>query len=105
MEHKTLSHRWLHRALFGALALIVFGFVTMALWNWLMPALFGLARVGFWQALGLLVLSRVLFVGFHHVPWHHHHDWRERVLARWEQMTPEEREKLREGMRCGHGHD
>jgi Ca2+/H+ antiporter, TMEM165/GDT1 family len=105
MESGTLRHRWLCRApriaVFGLLALTVFGFVTMGLWNWLMPALVGLTRIGFWQALGLVVLSRVLFGGLHHHGWHQHH-WRKRLLARWEQMTPEEREKLREGMRCCH---
>lgn len=105
MENETLRHRCLRRVpklvLFGALALIVFGFVTMSLWNWLMTALFGLTRIGFWQALGLVVLSRILFGGFRHGSWHHHH-WRERLLARWEQMTPEEREKLRDGLRGCH---
>jgi Ca2+/H+ antiporter, TMEM165/GDT1 family len=104
MEDETVRHRWLHRApkffLFGVLALTICGFVVMGLWNWLMPSLFGLMRIGFWQALGLLVLSKILFGGFRHGSWHHRHHWRERLLARWEQMTPEEREKLRAGMRC-----
>jgi len=39
-------------------------FVVMALWNWLMPALFGLKTIRFLQALGLLVFSRILFGGF-----------------------------------------
>jgi hypothetical protein len=105
MENETLRHRCLRRApkfvLFAALALIVFGFAVMGLWNWLMPALFGLTQIGFWQALGLVVLSRVLFGGFRHHGWHQHH-WRERLLARWEQMTPEEREKLRDGLHGCH---
>jgi hypothetical protein len=37
------------------------GFSLMYLWNWLMPAIFGLSVLTFWQALGLLVLSRMLF--------------------------------------------
>ena len=39
------------------------GAVVMALWNWLLPSLFGLPVVTFWQALGLLALSRILFGG------------------------------------------
>jgi len=35
--------------------------VTMWLWNWLMPVIFGLPTIGFWQALGLLVLTSILF--------------------------------------------
>jgi hypothetical protein len=39
------------------------GLVTMALWNALMPAIFKLPDIGFWQALGLLALSHLLFKG------------------------------------------
>ena len=41
-----------------------FGFVVMGLWNWLMPALFGLKLIGYWQAVGLIILSKLLFGGF-----------------------------------------
>ena len=37
---------------------------VMHLWNWLLPPLFGLPRVTFWQGLGLLLLCRILFGGF-----------------------------------------
>jgi chromate transport protein ChrA len=84
------------------LAIAVFGFVVMNLWNWLMPAVFGFKAIGFWQAIGLLVLSKLLFGGFHgrHGGGMH---CRARMRERWAQMTPEEREKFREGMRrrCG----
>ena len=43
---------------FGALA----GWVVMTLWNWLIPALFTGPVIGFWQALGILVLSKILLV-------------------------------------------
>jgi hypothetical protein len=80
----------------------VAGFVVMQLWNWLMPVLFGWHGIGFWQAIGILVLSKILFGGFRGRPGHHLH-WRGRMMERWEQMTPEEREKFRESMRgcCG----
>jgi hypothetical protein len=80
----------------GILALVLFGLVVMALWNWLMPALFGLRIIGFWQALGLVVLCKILFGGLHSHGRHGH--WRGRMKDRWEQMTPEEREKFRHGM-------
>jgi|ERR1035438_341533 hypothetical protein len=89
-------------ALFGALFAAVVGVVVMSLWNWLLPALFAWPRIGFWQALGLLILSKILFGGFHGRPgWHGH--WRGRMMERWQKMTPEEREKFRETMRhrCG----
>ena len=39
------------------------GGVVRQLWNWLLPPLFGWHRITFWQALGLLALSRILFGG------------------------------------------
>jgi hypothetical protein len=86
--------------LIGTMAIVVFGFATMSLWNWLMPALFGMRPVGFWQALGLLVLSKILFGGFHHHEGRDMHG-RRQLLERWEQMTPEERERFRSGIRLG----
>ena len=37
------------------------GLLVMALWNWLMPDLFGLEPIGYWQAVGLFVLCHLLF--------------------------------------------
>jgi hypothetical protein len=84
----------------GLLAMTVMVFFTMSLWNWLMPALFGWKAITFWQALGLLFLSRVLFGRFGGRSGRH---WRHRMSERWERMTPEEREQFRAGMRgrCG----
>ena len=100
-----MKRYWLIRrlkfVLVAAAAMLVFGFVVMSLWNWLMPALFGWRLINFWQALGLLVLSRILFGGFRGRPGGHLY-WRRRMMERWEQMAPEERERFREGMRrCG----
>jgi hypothetical protein len=80
----------------------IFSFVVMWLWNWLMPVIFGLHAVTFWQALGLLVLSKILFSGFRGRP-HLRGDWRMRLIQRWEDMTPEERDKFRAGLRGGCG--
>ena len=76
----------------------LFGYVTMRLWNWLMPALFGWHLIGFWQAMGILILCRLLFGGFHGRHGGRGH-WRHRMSERWEKMTPEEREKCRQSMR------
>ena len=87
-------------------AVIVFGFVTMHLWNWLLPAIFGLRQITFAEALGLLVLSKILFGGFHRHTGGRR-GWRRHMEARWESMTPEERERFQSGMRgrrgCGFG--
>ncbi len=77
------------------------GWVVMALWNWLLPNLFGIKEIDYVQAMGVLLLSKILFGGFRghcggHAKWHQH---------RLENMTPEEREKFQSGMRgcCGSG--
>ena len=87
--------------LFAVAAALALSFVVMSLWNWLMPPLFGLHLIGFWQALGLLAISKVLFGGFRR--WGGGMQWRGRMMERWAQMTPEEREKFRTAMqgRCG----
>ena len=43
------------------LAVILFGAPLMVLWNWLMPTIFGLPEIGFWQACGLQLLATILF--------------------------------------------
>ena len=49
----------------GGLALaFLFGWVVMLLWNWLMPEIFGLKQISYWQGWGLLILSSLLFKGF-----------------------------------------
>ena len=83
-------------------AFLVFGFVTMQLWNWLMPAIFGLRTISYLQAFGLLLLSKILLGGFA-APWGGRRRWGQHMEERWAQMTPEERERFRAGMRsrCG----
>jgi Ca2+/H+ antiporter, TMEM165/GDT1 family len=94
-------------AIVGMLAFMAIGsVVVMALWNWLLPALFGLHQITFWQALGILVLCRLLFGGLgRHGGFrpNFRHRMRERWFERWERMNPEERERFRHGMRgrCG----
>jgi hypothetical protein len=88
-----------------ALFIFIGGTVVMYLWNWLLPMLFGWRLITFWQALGLLALCRILFGGVNGRGMHRSGSrWRGRRMAeRWERMTPEEREKFRQGMRgrCG----
>jgi hypothetical protein len=78
---------------FAVLFVTVFGYAVMRLWNWLMPVLFGWHLINFWQAVGILVLSKILFGGLHGRHGGRMH-WRHRMRERWERMTPEEREKF-----------
>ena len=101
-----MKRNWAVRALkiavFVTLGVAAIGFVVMHLWNLLIPPIFGLHAITFWQAAGLMVLGRLLFGGFR--PGRGGFSWRRKMMERWEEMTPEQREKFREGMshRCGH---
>ena len=88
--------RILGMAVFVVVAAAALGGVVMVLWNAVVPALFTSAhRIDYLHALGLLVLSRILFGGFRgHGGWH-----RRRHFAKWQAMSPEEREKF---MHRGH---
>ncbi|HEX8817540.1 MAG TPA: hypothetical protein VF753_18760 [Terriglobales bacterium] len=88
--------------IFGLIFFTLFTFVVRGLWNWLMPDLFGWHVITFWQALGLLVLCKILFGGFRGGP-HRNWNWRRRMRERWSAMSPEEREHFRDRMRsrCG----
>ena len=85
-----------------ALFIFIGGELVMHLWNWLLPSLFEWRQITFWQAVGLLALCRILFGGVGGRGFHRSNH-RRRMEERWERMTPEEREKLREKMRsrCG----
>jgi len=48
-------------AILGIGLMFLFGLVVMALWNWLMPEIFGLKKLSYWQAWGVLALSCILF--------------------------------------------
>lgn len=52
--------------LFAAVFVLVFGYVTMFLWNAIMPAISALPAITFWQAAGILVLARLLAGRFSH---------------------------------------
>ena len=92
-------------------AIAGFSVVTMFLWNALLPDIFGIACINFWQTLGLLALSRILFggmgagvMGLHH---HHHNS----IHKKWAKMSNEQRREfikkrinLGFGNHCDKGH-
>lgn len=91
-NQSSWKSRCLAMALLAVAGIAVVGWVVMLLWNWLLPALFtGAQPVSYWQALGILLLSKMLFGGFRCGG---HERWREH-RQRWESMTPEEREQLK----------
>jgi hypothetical protein len=87
---------------FGVAMVALVGFVTTSLWNWLVPVLFAGPVITFWQAIGLLILSKIFFWSFgghrhggyrQGAPWKHY--WKQKMSS----MSPEEREELKRKMK------
>ena len=97
-------HRLARPLIIGVAIVVVLSLVVMSLWNALLPAIFGVKSIGFWQALGLLALCRILFggLGFHRGMFGMAQA-RRRMHERWMTMTPEQQEEF--AQRFGrHGH-
>jgi len=108
-----MKKKWIWIAFLAPIGIALFiaigGELVKLLWNWLLPPLFGWRLITFWQALALLVLCRILFGGLGGHGGRGHMRGRmkermaermgERMRERWEHMTPEEREKFRQGLR------
>ena len=96
-----MRRKWIFLAPLVILGFLLFvavgGAIVQQLWNWLLPSLFGWREITFWQALGILALCRILFggLGLHGSS---RSNVRRRMAERWEHMTPEERERFRQGM-------
>ena len=89
---------WFLKILVFVLAgIAVLSWVVMSLWNWLLPSLFnGAHEICYLQAIGVLVLSKILFGRFGPRGGHGHCGHR-----RLDRMTPEEREKFQSGIAAG----
>src|SRR5262245_40899035 len=101
-EELRMRRRWIFLVPLILLLILVFivigGGMVQLLWNWLLPPLFGWPQITLWQALGILALCRILFggLGRHGC---HGSGFRRRMAERWGSMTPEERERFRQGIR------
>lgn len=83
---------------FFAAFIFLGGWAVMLLWNAILPAVLGVAAITYWQAIGILALSKILFGGFRGgspwggrrggPPWKNH----------WVNMTDEEKAKMKEEM-------
>ena len=97
-----MRRRWIFIAPLALLGIAVFifigGEIVRLLWNGLLPPLFGWPQINFWQALGLLVLCRILFGGSGSRG-SMRSNMRRRMEERCANMTPEERERFRQRMR------
>jgi Ca2+/H+ antiporter, TMEM165/GDT1 family len=94
--------------MFATATLLLFGFVVMSIWNAILPAVIHVGAISFGQALGILILSKILFGGFHG-RWGGRgpRRWTENMgggmREKWMNMSPEEREKFKQDWksRCG----
>ena len=96
---------WIKRAIFIPIAVVagvfIFGNLVMYLWNAILPEVFGLHTITFWQAIGILVLSKVLFGGFAGGHGHHRcHRHGQEMRERWMNLSPEEKEKMKAEWKC-----
>lgn len=90
--------------LIAAVAATVLGFAVMFLWNALIPDLFHGPVLTFWEAVGLLVLSHILFRGWGRPSFSRHRShWKKRFEEKLASMTPEEQEQFKREWknRCG----
>lgn len=99
--------------LFAISFIALVGWVTMALWNALLPTILGVTTITFWQALGLLVLSRILFGGMGRAGFGRgggwgrggprQQSWKDKMAERWQHLTPEQRDQMKAKWkgRCG----
>ena len=76
---------------------LLFGAIVMGLWNAILPDVLGVKAISFVQALGILLLSKILFGGFGgRGGWgNRRREWKEKMKGKWEHMTPEEKEKFK----------
>ncbi|MCW3089104.1 MAG: hypothetical protein JWP81_173 [Ferruginibacter sp.] len=101
---KFWIRKGLMMATFFIAAMLLFTLVVMALWNAILPAVIGVKTITYIQALGILVLTKILFGGFHG-GWRggRGHEWKQNMKEKWDTMTPEQREKFKSEWknRCG----
>jgi hypothetical protein len=100
-----MKTHFLKHVVLGLAIAAAFGAVVMFLWNALMPAIFDVAAITIWQALGLLVLSRLLFGGFGS-RWEHgfgRFAGKNPIREKWMKMTPEERKDFMRHRHFGYG--
>ncbi|PWU02024.1 MAG: hypothetical protein C5B52_06220 [Bacteroidetes bacterium] len=95
---------WIRKAVmivfFAALFITVFSYVVMLLWNAILPQVLHVSSINFIQALGILVLSKILFGGFHGGWRGRGGHWKYKMREKWQNMSVEDREKFKQEWRA-----
>jgi hypothetical protein len=81
------------------LFVLLFGYITMMLWNWLIPHMFNGPEITFIQALGILLLSKILFGGWGGRCGTHQGHWKHRYYEKLSGMSPEDKERFKAKIR------
>ncbi len=86
--------------LMGAAAILFFTFIVMTLWNNILSQVLDVRTINFGQALGILILSKILFGGFRGGGWRGGgRYWNSEMRKKWQSMSPEEKEKFKQDWR------
>ncbi|MEP6713281.1 MAG: hypothetical protein ABJA37_12725 [Ferruginibacter sp.] len=83
--------------MFGLLfigAIFIFSALVMGLWNAILPAVLGIKAITYMQAMGILILSKILFGGFGGRRGGRGRQWKNNIEEKMRNMTPEEKEKF-----------
>ncbi|MFI2741858.1 hypothetical protein ACG2LH_03885 [Zhouia sp. PK063] len=70
--------------------------IVMWLWNMILPDVLDVKTITYWQAMGILVLSKILFGGFHGCKKGPQHKHKRAFFRKMKSMTPEERDEFKE---------
>lgn len=78
-------------------------YIVMLLWNGILPEVIGVKAITYWQAVGIFILSKLLFGGFKFGKHHHNHKMKEHLREKFMNMNQEEREAFKQKWRerCG----
>jgi len=103
-NNRSRRGRWsIFFPLMAAIVALILGAVVMFLWNAILPSVANAKPISYWQAVGLLILSRILFGNFRRSPGgppsRRRAEWKEK----WMKMSDEERNQFRASWkeRCG----
>ena len=111
MKRYFFWKRFLMIILFVFIFIVPVSFIVMALWNAILVPVLHVSAIGFWQALGIFALSKILFGGFpgrwgRRGDRHWGREWnggmfekRKEMMEKWQNMSPEERQKFKQEWR------
>ena len=90
---------WMRKAPFiiaiGILGVSAFSWLVMTLWNNILPGVLHIGAITFWQAAGILLLSKILFSGFRRMHPMGGRRWKKQMFGQWQEMTDEEKQMFR----------